>query len=124
MLTERARYSLISTCVLDEICSNTCVCYALQECEFSIYKSIVTRLPKDTYTCRFVPHRISYDIHGLYIESFGCALILSGISQDVHTHVHSIDKIDDGVLESGYKYLITIKDNVLYTSVHFKIWLS
>ena len=122
VLSEQARYSLIATTIYESISRNECSCYAFQECEFSIYKSIVKRLDKSRYVCRFIPHRIAYDEHGLYIESYGCALIIKVnplANGQEQTFVNPIQKVDHCKRESKYKYIVVVSDNVLYSSVHF-----
>ena len=118
LLSEKVRYSLISTKIIDEIENNECYCVALQECEFSIYKTIVNYLKKYNYTCRFVPHRISYDEHGLYIESYGCALLLKGRDSHGITHLYPVEKVFMSKYDTSFKFIIRIHNNVMYTSIH------
>ena len=120
VLTEKARYSLIATQIFESISKNECFCYSFQECEFAIYVSIVKRLNKNSYSCRFIPQRIAYDDSGLYIESYGCALIVrENNAQLNNVYVNPIQKIDHRKRESSYKYLVNVVDNVLYSSIHF-----
>lgn len=70
------------------------------------------------YTCRFIPHRISYDDNGLYIESYGCALILKGGGLHGITHVYPIHKVFTRKHDASFKFIIRIHDNVMYSSIH------
>lgn len=117
VLTERARYSLISSQIHEYILNDETQCISLQECEFAIYKSLVEKLGKEKYTCRFIPHRIAYDNHGLYIESYGCAIILKNTNPSC-THVNPVVK-NRYNQESGYKYVICVQNGILYSSIHF-----
>lgn len=119
VLSERARYSLLSTSILEEISRNSCVCCSLQECEYAVYAKVVDNLDKKKYSCRFIPHQISYDSSGLYIESYGCALIIKGNDQNSETHVHPVEREYSQNSESGYKYIIRIMNNIMFSSVHF-----
>lgn len=118
ILTEHVRYSLIATRIIDELESGDCYCFSLQECEFSIYKTIVKYLKKYDYTCRFIPHKVSYDNSGLYVESYGCALILKGEDLRGTTYVNPIEKVSINRYDTGFKYIIHIHNNTMYSSVH------
>jgi hypothetical protein len=118
VLSEQVRYSLISTTIRDVLENEAYKCVALQECEYSVYKTVVDSLDNAKYTCRFIPHRISYDDEGLYVESFGCALILKGRDERGITHVNAIERKYYRKYETNYKYVIRIHNNVMYSSVH------
>lgn len=117
VFTEKARYSLIATQLKLLIHKYDYKCYALQECEYSIYNAIVKSLDTRNYVCRFIPHRISYNINGVYMESFGCALIIKDSSNFGETFVNPI-KSKKVPYENGYKYLVRLQNNVMYSSIH------
>ena len=118
VFTEKARYSLIATQLKLLIDKYNYKCYALQECEYSIYMKVVKSLDQKKYICRFIPHRISYNRNGICIESFGCALIIRDTSNIGETYVNPI--ISKKVpYEKGYKYIIRIQNKVMYSSIHF-----
>ena len=121
VLTERARYSLISLHIYESITKGECICYSLQECEYSIYQSLVKRLDKSSFMCRFIPQRIAYDNTGLYIESYGCAIIIKHNENTNHhkIYVNPVQKINHYKRESNYKYVLAIVNNVMYSSIHF-----
>tara|TARA_Y100000389_G_C17447362_1_gene512443 strand:+ start:1480 stop:2463 length:984 start_codon:yes stop_codon:yes gene_type:complete len=118
VLTEKARYSLIASRVLEEIHNGSNKCISLQECEFSIYKKIINQLSNSGYSGRFIPHRISYDNNGSFIESFGCAIILKS-SDNGSSFVYPIIRKKRNLSERGYKYLVRVVDDVMYSSIHF-----
>tara|TARA_B100000902_G_scaffold366934_1_gene389110 strand:+ start:1252 stop:2274 length:1023 start_codon:yes stop_codon:yes gene_type:complete len=121
VLTEKARYSLIKTHINVLIEKNDFKCIALQECEYAIYNSIIQKLDKNKYTCRFIPQKIHYSKEGLYIESYGCALIMKGISKMHKTQifVNPIERYRFDICKSGYRYIIANIDQIMYSSIHF-----
>ena len=121
VLTERARYCLTALHIYESISKGECMCYSLQECEYSIYESLVKRLDKSMFMCRFIPQRIAYDSHGLYIESYGCALIVKHDKKITHhkVYVNPVQKINHHKRESNYKYVLAVVNNIMYSSIHF-----
>jgi hypothetical protein len=120
-LSEKIRYSRIAKNILETIQIKTFKCFAMQECEFSIYKMVVGSIDPLIFWCRFLPHRLSYDINGLYIESYGCALIIKIQLQRIPRVIAiPIEKYKhDKYIEFGYKYIAVILNNIMYSSIHF-----
>lgn len=118
LIPEDIRYDNITQKVLGYLNSGDTKCFALQECEFYIYKSLVQRM-NDSYVCRFIPHKIAYDKHGLYIESYGCAIFINKvISKNIDVFVQAAIKEKAKSLEMGYKYLAIKCDNDVFVSLH------
>tara|TARA_Y100000389_G_C17309976_1_gene437451 strand:+ start:166 stop:756 length:591 start_codon:yes stop_codon:yes gene_type:complete len=119
LIPEEIRYDNIIQRVNSYLELKTTKCFAIQECEYYIYKSLVYKF-RNAYVCRFIPHRIAYDSHGLYIESFGCALFIlkDNTCGKSEVCVNGALKERDNYIEMGYKYIAIRSENDVYVSLH------
>jgi len=126
VLPEEVRYNYIVEKILTILENQKVKVFALQECEFCIYKKIVSSIG-DNYFSRFIPHRISYGKNGLEIESFGCALFIlneKNRKEDIEVFVKGYPKSRQDHEEKNYKYLIIRKKNIAFSSIHFPCFRS
>jgi len=67
-----------------------------------------------------MPHRISYDKHGLYVESYGNAMFVKNdMMQGTTTYSSAVSKSKSFVFENSYKYLVHNVGDTMFSSVHF-----
>ena len=124
MMTEKKRYEIIANQITYEIENpkTGLLCLAFQEFEFSIYTNVVQYImnSKLKYSSRFVPRRISYDNHGLYIESYGNAIFVKNNekSMSMSTYAYPISKSKSCKYENHYKYVIHEVNDISYCSLH------
>ena len=119
LIPEEIRYDNITQKILSYLKLNDTKCFALQECEFYIYKSLVQQM-NNSYICRFIPHKLAYDKHGLYVESYGCALFIDRSNlKNLEVFVQGSKKETHDLVEVGYKYIAIKFNNDVYVSVHF-----
>lgn len=121
-IPESIRYNLIIKKIFDYLKYNRDQCFALQECEFYVYKELVKKLEHRNYSSRFIPHKIRYGKNGLQIESFGCALFVYNQFKDQNINDFQVNgylKKREDYQELSYKFIIAKKQRDVYTSIHF-----
>ena len=118
-IPEDIRYNEIIRRITEYLKFNRNQCFALQECEFYIYKKLVDILGKKKYSSRFIPHKITYDKFGLHIESYGCAIFLYDNLKEKKFYVKGYLKENQNSCEMSYKFIILKNKDEVYVSIHF-----